>query len=386
LSQLDREQKRELIQKGRFSLMAVAKTLGRSKLARLAVIPLWSLDPFGANLPTRQPAKLYRSSRRAALVPDYSGGLKVMSWNIKYGGGRIDFFYDGHGDRVLMYEHEVLHHLQRLAHAINKVEPDVLMIQEIDLRSRRSSMIDQLQWLLDHTSLSFAAFASQWKIGWLPSRGLGAVDTGIAILSRYPIDQQERWALPLIDEQDGLTQYFFLRRCLLTARINVPGVEPLQCACVHTSAFASGNTKRWQFDALGRYLDELGDGGEQALLFGGDFNIPPPGASRLHGFDDSAAVEESFQANDFRGQTRWLEPLYEKYNPAVPLEDYLANEGAYFSHTTDANGFWNRKLDYLFTNRAWRAGSGLTFQSAENGGIETMPLSDHAPVFGVLEL
>lgn len=389
MSQWDREQKRELIEKGHYNLMTLAKTLGQSRLARLAVIPLWSLDPFNANLPSREPAKLFRSSSPATLIPEYRGNLKVMSWNIKYGGGRIDFFYDGHGDRVLMHEHEVLHHLQQLTHAINKAEPDILFIQEIDLRSSRSALIDQLRWLLDHTSLSFAAFATQWKIGWLPSHGLGAVDTGIAILSRYPIDQQERLALPLIDEQDGLTQYFFLRRCLLTARIRIPGVEPLRCACVHASAFTAGNTKRWQFDALGRYLRELEvgeDGEEHALVFGGDFNIPPPGASKLHGFEDCAVVEESFLAGDFRGQTRWLEPLYERYNPAVPLEEYKANESAYFSHTTDANGFWNRKLDYLFTNRSWVKGSGLTYQSMERGGLETMPLSDHAPVAGVLEL
>ena len=33
--------------------------------------------------------------------------LTVMNWNIKFGGGRLDFFFDCHGDRVLMEKEEV---------------------------------------------------------------------------------------------------------------------------------------------------------------------------------------------------------------------------------------------------------------------------------------
>jgi endonuclease/exonuclease/phosphatase family metal-dependent hydrolase len=72
-----------------------------------------------------------------------------------------------------------------------------------------------------------------------------------------------------------------------------------------------------------------------------------------------------------------LQSLYDKYNSAVPLLEYLANQPEYFTHSTQWDGgFWDRKLDYLFTNQTWINGSDSTYQyeTYENG------LSDHVPV------
>ena len=70
----------------------------------------------------------------------------------------------------------------------------------------------------------------------------------------------------------------------------------------------------------------------------------------------------------------------------VTNPDGSANNAAYFSHTTDQDGFWNRKLDYIFSNGQIVPGSGLVHQDEAHGGMATMPLSDHAPVSVELEL
>jgi endonuclease/exonuclease/phosphatase family metal-dependent hydrolase len=70
----------------------------------------------------------------------------------------------------------------------------------------------------------------------------------------------------------------------------------------------------------------------------------------------------------------------------VPLDVYQADNASYFSHTVDGRGFWNRKLDYIFTNASIVEGSGLVHQDTAHGGMETMPLSDHAPVSAEIEL
>ena len=67
------------------------------------------------------------------------------------------------------------------------------------------------------------------------------------------------------------------------------------------------------------------------------------------------------------------------------LADYQADNASHHTHTTDGRGFWNRKLDYLFTNGRWLACSGTTHQDEASGGMATMPLSDHAPVSARLE-
>ena len=70
----------------------------------------------------------------------------------------------------------------------------------------------------------------------------------------------------------------------------------------------------------------------------------------------------------------------------LALADFQADNDPYFTFTADGDGFWNRKLDYLFTNGEFVAGSGLTHQDTSSGGVETLPLSDHAPVSVQLSL
>ena len=101
-----------------------------------------------------------------------------------------------------------------------------------------------------------------------------------------------------------------------------------------------------------------------------------------------AAHNPRFNAvvDDYTDEATWLDALYADFVPAVSLEDYAADNTPHFTHTVDGRGFWNRKLDYLFTTGSWVDGSAQTLQSAEVGGHETMPLSDHAPVMATLEL
>lgn len=367
----------------RISLWRLVRAVGQHDLTRLALIPLWTLDPMGANFADVEPARCEIASRQS-LAPEAPEALRVMTWNIKYGGARIDFFYDGHGDRVVMERAEVLANLEGLAAKIRQVDPDVLLLQEVDVGSRRSARVDELIWLLEHTSLNFAAYASQWRVRHVPSHGIGEVDAGVAILSRYPLAEAERVSLPLIDDQDGVTQYFFLRRCLLTARVDVPGRGAVRFACLHSSAFTGGRTRALQIAGVLRALERFEARGETIVL-GGDFNVIPPFSERYSGYEDLAEVEEIFEASSYEGEAEELLPLYERLQAAVPLERYREDNAPFFTHSTTREVFWNRKLDYLFTSGAWREGSAITHQD-ERSGMETMSRSDHAPLSAELEL
>lgn len=367
---------------GRFTIWDVARAVGESPVARLATIGLWSLDPFGANFADIEPARRYHRTGHDAASPA-PRALKVMTWNIKFGGGRIDFFYDGHGERVLMESHEVYNHLAGLAEKIREVDPDVLFLQEADIDSTRSARIDQVAWLLDHTDLAHGAYASQWRSSYIPSRNLGRVNAGIAILSKYPLERAQRIAMPLIEEHDGFTQYFFLRRCALRARISTEA-GPLWVINAHTSAFTIGDSKRAQLLMLSQLMGEHHAAGE-AVVCGGDWNVLPPGSPELRMFPDVKLHDDVFLAADYTGQSEWLLPFYKNYEPAISLSEYLDEPGAHTTHSVTQEVFWTRKLDYLFSNRPWRAGESVTHQD-ERSGIATMPLSDHAPVSGVISL
>ena len=169
---------------------------------------------------------------------------------------------------------------------------------------------------------------------------------------------------------------------MLRTRVVVPGAEPVWLLNVHTAAFSNDGTKKKHIDGFKAQMDQLSGEG-QFVIGGGDLNTLPPGSPKLQGFDDFVC-EGEFEADDYSGETDWLDELYVDYDEAIPLQAYAENPDLFYTHTTDKDGFWNRRLDYLFTNGTWR--DGLVHQSIARGGMETMPLSDHAPVTAKVKL
>lgn len=106
-----------------------------------------------------------------------------------------------------MTKAEVLRHLQGLAHKINQINPDILLLQEVDMDSTRSAYLNQVQWLLDHRQLNDAAFASDWRVKWVPSHGLGRMNSGNAVLSRWPLKEARRIALLQMEQQSPLRRF-----------------------------------------------------------------------------------------------------------------------------------------------------------------------------------
>ncbi|HLW07096.1 MAG TPA: hypothetical protein VKY45_05985, partial [Marinilabiliaceae bacterium] len=131
---------------------------------------LGSCDPFKTKL-SEDDAVYYTSS--TLKEEEAKDSLNIMTWNIKFGGGRIDFFFDCIGDRVIMSEEEVIRNMEGVAKFINETQPDLLFVQEIDIDSKRTAFVDQMQWLLDKTHFNYAVYTSQWKASFIPSDGLG---------------------------------------------------------------------------------------------------------------------------------------------------------------------------------------------------------------------
>ena len=341
-------------------------------------------DPFHTGFDDTEGAVAYLAQGDKP-APDPSQPLRVMNYNVKFGGGRIDFFFDCFGDRVLMQKSEVLANLSALVEVINDYDPDLLVVQEVDVNSKRDAYVDQMQWLLDHTKLRYGVYASQWKADYVPSDGLGAIDDGNGILSKYPLTGAERIQLALRTEQSSIERYFYLKRNVLTAKLEIPGKNPTFVVATHADAYSKDGTKRQHINRFKAELDRLAADGNTVLGIG-DLNTLPPGTDKQFGFPDSVCKDEEFIADDYRAEADWLDELYADYTPEVPLDVYQADNASYFSHSVDKNSFWNRKLDYIFTNASVVPGSGLVHQDKAHGGIDTMPLSDHAPVTVELEL
>jgi len=334
-------------------------------------------DPFHTDIAHEPPRYFHAHTLHAAPMP--VGSIRVMNWNVKFGGGRIDFFFDCFGDRVLMHESEVIANLDGLATAIRHFDPDVVLLQEVDVNSKRSAYVNELEYLLDHTDLNYGVYGSAWKADFIPSDGLGAMDDGNAILSRWPLRDARIIALPLRTDQGAAERYFYLRRNITIATTDLPSGPPLTLLDIHADAYGSDGTKLRHIARFEQELDALNAVGVR-FVGGGDLNTLPVGTTQLSGFPDTVCTNEDFIADDYTADVGSLDGLYASYEPVITTARYTADEASFASHTVDGRGFWNRTLDYLFTNGDFVDGTGTVHQDAASGGIETMPLSDHAPL------
>jgi endonuclease/exonuclease/phosphatase family metal-dependent hydrolase len=122
---------------------------------------------------------------------------------------------------------------------------------------------------------------------------------------------------------------------------------------------------------------------------GGDLNTLPPGSDTTDYCLQDQCPGESYhhtgddplhkEGSNYEPEIHWLDTLYTNYKSAVPTDVYSMNPHAFYTHTTRTDHFWDRTLDYLFTNYHWVENSAVTHQDATAE-------SDHAPVSAMFQL
>jgi endonuclease/exonuclease/phosphatase family metal-dependent hydrolase len=342
-------------------------------------------DPFRTKFEDREEATHYTTSTLKSTSPP-AESLKVMTWNIRFAAGRLAVFYDGRGDRYNITKQEVIANLDRICTKINEADPDVLLLQEVDVESKRTAYVNQLQFILDHSNLSYAVYAPTWRADYVPSDGIGRMNSGIAILCKWPLQDGERIELPVRTDQSSLENYFWLHRCIVKTSLALPGRRSLSILNIHAESWGKDGTKKKQIDIFKAQLDLVAATGNY-LVAGGDLNELPPGSPTWKFFPDDV-TSARFGNDDYTGEETWLTDLYASYVPAIQLGAYQANPVPYYTFTGDPDGFWCRTIDHLFTNSRFHSSLVLQDSRLPNGqnGTATMPLSDHAPLFAILEV
>jgi len=311
--------------------------------------------------------------------------LLILNYNIKYGGARLVFFWECEGERYNMTTEEVTANMSAVAQFISEHDPDIVILQEVDRNSLRSDYMDQTQYLLDNTDMNYGVYASQHKVDFLPTDGMGHVDFGNAILSRWPLSEATRISLPLVESYPAYYRYLYLKRHVLTTKVELPWDNNFYAVNTHLEAFSEGNTKLDQISKFHTVLSDLSAQGA-TWIAGGDLNSLPKGSERLKEFPDDCPG--MFDPDDYSGEEEWLDSLFNDFTSAMSLEDYVADNEAWYSYTGKPELGWTRALDYIFTNGSWvnDGMDNLVLQDIEQGGFETLHLSDHAPVQAIMEV
>ena len=378
-----------------------AKTRALLRLAPLVL--LVACEPLCTSWPQRQELPVLVKAGAVAPPAPEPLVLKVMTWNVKYGAGRIDFWFDLWGDRTEMTEGEVAGNLQGLYTLINEVDPDILVTNEIEVGSKRSAYFDMVRGILDNTRLGWAAYTPVWQSRFVPTEGVGRMDMGNCVFSRFPIVRSERISQADRTDQDPLTRSFYLHRAVGRAEVDVGG-RRLAVFAVHTEAYdQDGTNARQQEQIL-----ELMRGESLPFVMAGDLNAIPPGTLRTSRFNDEApeSLGTDFEQPPYDPDD--LLPFFREFVDAIGLAHYGTTEveqRRFYTHSvigrerTGSNGepgFWSRRLDYLFVRPPdrWEGadvlqlpgrGVGLT-ASGRGIGSDPMLLSDHCPVVGLWEV
>ena len=311
---------------------------------------------------TRDAAKLKkRSVKRSVRVWNAEGAevltgkpVKVICWNVQYCAGiRQHFFYDG-GQAVSTPKDEVLKTTNDIGKALKEMDPDIVLLQEVDRRARRTGYIDEFKALSQMLPEYSRASASYWRVPYVPSpkqEHLGRVGMHLATFSRYKIHNATRWKLPLIKSDSRLKKLFNLRRCALETHIG-------DCAFIntHLSAFSGGDgTLNSQLDVLRAIVTE-----KPTWLLAGDFNSLAPW--------QSASDLDNVEAALYPEGESPVASFYRDFNPALsPSSSDLLTYKPFTSSKPD------RTIDHAF------ASSDISFSNVtvvDTGSF----LSDHQPL------
>jgi len=363
-------------------------------LSILGVLLILGCDPFVTEFEDLSDAVMYEANSKSNATYD-SGNVKVVTWNIRFGIARFPFFGDSCGDDVILDDATIEENMAAIADSLNAMDADIVLLQEVDVSSKRTGYMDQVQYLLDNTNLNYGCYASMWKADFIPSDGIGRIDAGNAILSKYKLTDAERIQLSLRTDQDDLTQYFYLRRNIVKAKIPAlaQGSKDFYAVDIHATAFATDDTKQQHIDKYVETLAEIQSSGDY-FVTGGDLNSVPPGSvtdfclsDMCDGDDYHTDQAEEYHKEgsyfeNFEGEPDILDTLYQAYDAAIGSDD--ANLPIHLTHGPSTSYEMNdikydRKLDYLFTNGIWENASSKTHQAA-------WELSDHLPVSAVFNV
>jgi endonuclease/exonuclease/phosphatase family metal-dependent hydrolase len=317
---------------------------GKQRLSALAGLVLLSATVLGANFlywgaqsrDAGEPTLEFPIDRLdVAARSEKPDALKIMTWNIAYARGGAWLAGETHSRR------EVVGVLERVAHHVQKNDPDILALQEVDLASDRTSNVDELAWLQRRLKYPYAAWVTTWEVRYVPyppwpvREHAGGIHMGMAVLSKYPITSNVRHRLPEPDETSFVYDAFYVKRAVQAVGIDVGG-ERLHVFNTHLESMFLANRIR-QIGVMGAVVEEVCACGENGAcprcVVLGDMNSPPTGGAFDEGAMEHIAAALPTFVDPFAasgdGPTMWTFPAQE---PARRLDHVLYGPGLLPSH------------------------------------------------------
>ena len=219
---------------------------------------------------------------------------QIVTLNVGYGGldRDTDFFMDG-GEAVLPESQDkVEENIAGILSALYNQQADLVLLQEVDISSKRSYYIDQADTITRGLSMG-RAFAYNFKVPFVPFPipPIGKVESGLLTLSNLKVEKAQRVSLP--NAHSWPVSLANLKRCLLVEYLPIDeSDQTLVLINLHLEAYTSGELRQKQLDVLFDLMEEELEKGNYVIA-GGDFNASFPGAEDWYPLAEDAAWKPS---------------------------------------------------------------------------------------------
>lgn len=283
--------------------------------------------------------------------------LTLMTYNIGFAGGLEGL------DGQVPSASKTRTNLDAMISTIKAQNPDILAVQEIDLDSRRSTYINEVEYIAQKAGYPYFAVAFTWDCRWVPHpmgfqfrKQFGKVLAAQAIFSKYPILSQSQLRFKKPRKNFWIYNLFYLERVAQTVQIDVGAPDPITVVNVHLEAWHP-EERAIQTKAI---RDQLAKNGTESTFLMGDFNAIPASATQRNGFIDDPK-------DDYRGD--------ESLHPITTLLSEILPSPGHFTYPANQP---TRRLDYIFYGTEFKLVDGRVVSSAVG--------SDHLPVVGEFTL
>lgn len=306
--------------------------------------------------------------------------IKVLSWNVQYMAGKnYVFFYDtvkGDGPDIRPSSKDIVTTLAEVARVIKAENPDIILLQEVDYRAKRTDYEDQLAKLLAMLPKEYASYVSAyyWKAAFVPHpKIMGRVGMKNVVISKYKISEAVRYQLPIIPG-NILFQQMNFKRAILEAVLPVRGGAEFSAMNTHLDSWAQGSdTMERQVFLLMSILKKR-TAAARPWVIGGDFNLLPPGNAWQNLPADQRVVYN---------EKSELQPMFTLYNAVPTLDEiYGADAARWFTHFPNDPLVKapDRTIDFIFASKS------VTIGKHYVRSADTLKISDHMPVVAEITL
>jgi endonuclease/exonuclease/phosphatase family metal-dependent hydrolase len=188
----------------------------------------------------------------SGAVPESKGTINVLTYNLHHcnpptAGAAID--------------------VDTIAGVIRKVNPDIVALQEVDVKTKRSGGVDQAALLGEKTGMKSYFFKAIDHDGG---------EYGVAILSKLAVSEFRQYALPTVPESKGEP------RILATVMVKLRDGSMILFACTHLDAQSNSQNRLLQIREITTILQKS----KVPVIIAGDLNAAT-GSEVINIFDQS---------------------------------------------------------------------------------------------------